>query len=462
MKIFLSTNEFSVGGAHGGSVIASRNMDMLRRAGVNVTVAHPEYAVRANTGSLNILAYVSGAGKGKLFHDQRRNCRALVEIEALIKQVKPDVVYDVHGPMWPIEAAINCGIPVVSMIGDYRWFCQRTFLVDGWLKRCSGPETTEKCYECLRNNDSWKRKVLQSVYRMRGTRALLGVLLGHQRAHSFDLWSALIESRVYLERLRQLVSHYIIGDQQAYDFFTSNGIPEYKITRIPQAIPNDALTQRPRATGRPVIDRPLRIGFVGRLDPDKGIKVLTRAFELLAEEAPVELWIVNAIAATEEKVGRQFSDLQKFHFLLTKGRIKLFRPNTTDELYRLMAQMDVGVIPSIQYEAPCLVMLEMVAQKTPIVRSESRGMEHVIQDGVNGRTFPYGDSLALGSILTRILEEPVLLNTWRSHLPEIPPDTEYGRRLLTLFASVATVNTRSSDVGAQQPGDRTNATVPIL
>jgi glycosyltransferase involved in cell wall biosynthesis len=127
-----------------------------------------------------------------------------------------------------------------------------------------------------------------------------------------------------------------------------------------------------------------------------------------------------------------------------------------------MAQMDVGVIPSIQYEAPCLVMLEMVAQKTPIVRSESRGMEHVIQDGVNGRTFPYGDSLALGSILTRILEEPVLLNTWRSHLPEIPPDTEYGRRLLTLFASVATVNTRSSDVGAQQPGDRTNATVPIL
>ena len=89
-------------------------------------------------------------------------------------------------------------------------------------------------------------------------------------------------------------------------------------------------------------------------------------------------------------------------------------------------------------------------------------MEHVIQDGVNGRTFPYGDSLALGGVLTRILEEPGILNTWRSCLPEIPPDTEYGRRLLTLFASVAAVNMGISEAGARRPVDGTDATVPIL
>jgi glycosyltransferase involved in cell wall biosynthesis len=450
MKILLNINEFSVDGAHGGSVIAYRHAEMLRLAGVDVGVMCPEDATGTNAGTLNILAYSRGTITGLLFPDQRPNSVATKEVEVLLRRIKPDIMYDVHGPMWPIEAAINCRIPVVSMIGDYRWFCQRTFLVDGWLRRCTGPETTEKCYECLRNNDSWKRKVLQSVYCMRGTRALLGVLLGHQRAHSFDLWSALFESRVYLERLRQLVSHYIIGDQQAYDFFTSNGIPEYKITRIPQALPNDALVQRQCAAGRPGIDRPLRIGFAGRLDPDKGIKVLARAFELLPEEAPVELWIVNAIAATEKKVGRQFSDLQKFHSLLTKGRIKLFKPNTTDELYRLMAQMDVGVIPSIQYEAPCLVMLEMVAQKTPIVRSESRGMEHVIQDGINGRTFPYGDHNALKKILLAIIEKPDLLIRWARSLPLIEKDEEYGKRLLALFRKFTHTPAIFSDAGFRQ------------
>jgi glycosyltransferase involved in cell wall biosynthesis len=268
----------------------------------------------------------------------------------------------------------------------------------------------------------------------------VGRIAPPRRAQSFDLWAALRESRDYLARLRARVSWYVIGDQQAFEFFTSHGVSEKQIARIPQALPQDALARRPRETSRPVTDRPLRIGFVGRLDPDKGFRVLARAYETLPQDGPAELWVVHRTLATEENVARQFSSRRRFLDLLAKGRVKLLRPESPDELYRLMARVDVGVIPSIQYEAPCLVMLEMVAQKTPIVRSESKGMEHVIQDGVNGRTFPYGDSAALAAILNDILAHPALLESWRERLPAISPDDEYAGQLKKVFDTCASAS----------------------
>jgi glycosyltransferase involved in cell wall biosynthesis len=261
-------------------------------------------------------------------------------------------------------------------------------------------------------------------------------MLGEKRVQSFDLRNALAESRAYLAHLRSQVSHYVIGDQQAFDFFTFNGIPECKIIRIPQALPNDALMQRPRAKGRPVIDRPLRIGFVGRLDPDKGFHILAHAFDSSPENAPIELWVIDKTAATEETMVRKFPSVKRLRSWLASGRVRLFRPTKPEELYQLMANVDLGVIPSIQYEAPCAVMLEMVAQKTPIVRSESKGMEHVIQDSINGRTFPYGDASALAGILEEILNKPDMLVNWQNRLPEISSDVEYGLRLVELFRTV--------------------------
>lgn len=436
MKILLSTNEYAPGGGHGGTVIACRHAAILARAGVEVIVACPDRSGMPDNQIPKLVTYGGGSSDESLFPVQRPNRAAYSGIKSLLLNLKPDLLYDVHGPLWPVEAAGKCGVPVVSMIGDYNWYCQRTFLVDGWMKRCTGPESVTKCYSCLRNNDSWKRRLLQSACRLPWGRVALGALAGDDRVRSFDLWGALNESHSYLQSLRRNVSCFVVGDQQAEEFFMSQGTPAQKIRRIPQALPDGALRKRTRATGRPVIDRPLRLGFVGRLDPDKGFPILARAFENLPEGAPVELWVVHATAAIEEKVCKQFKESPKLYDWFANGRVKLFRPKSAEELYSLMAHMDVGIIPSIQFEAPCLVMLEMVAQGTPIVRSESKGMVHVIQDGVNGRTFPYGDWQALKGILHEIIEQPALLDEWRKFLPEIGSDDSYGQRLIEVFAEV--------------------------
>jgi glycosyltransferase involved in cell wall biosynthesis len=94
------------------------------------------------------------------------------------------------------------------------------------------------------------------------------------------------------------------------------------------------------------------------------------------------------------------------------------------------------VVPSIAYESPSLAMLEFVAQGTPVIRSESRGMDHVITDGVNGRTFPYGDAPALAAILRDLAADPSPLEAWRAALPPVASDDQYAARLAQVFDSL--------------------------
>ena len=203
-----------------------------------------------------------------------------------------------------------------------------------------------------------------------------------------------------------------------------------------QCLPEDALVRRGRDQAAPVRERPLRLGFVGRPHADKGIHVLASAFDSLSRDLPVELWIVHSQLATPGLLRAHFPSPRRFDADVATGRIKLIRPSGQPQVYELMAGMDVGVVPSIAYESPSLAMLEFVAQGTPVVRSESRGMEHVIQDRVNGRTFPYGDSAALAAVIQEIAANPEIISRWRSALPRIGSDDEYAAKLECLFSTL--------------------------
>ena len=199
------------------------------------------------------------------------------------------------------------------------------------------------------------------------------------------------------------------------------------------SLPAKALIARPRAVEAAPAARNLRFGFVGRADADKGLAVLARAFDSLPRAMPVELWIIHKDEARYEYLERLFPSRLRFASDLAQGRIRLMRPQVQDEVFELMAQVDVGVVPSIAFESPCLAMLEMVAQGTPIIRSESLGMQHVIQDGVNGRTFPYGDWKALAAAMREVVCDPALIARWRCALPRIEDDDEYARQLERVF-----------------------------
>jgi glycosyltransferase involved in cell wall biosynthesis len=402
--------------------VSRRHAAALQRRGFDILHAAPCGEPIASD-RVKVEIYAAGSRPNDPWAPKRHDATAVASLRALIDRFQPHVLYDVHGPAWAVEAASCAGVPVVSMMGDYNWFCLQSFLVDSSRRRCSGPGNGQKCFSCV---NGWNRFPVRILHKVLKPAAKAGLV-------TLPTWQKLGEATEYLAAMRERITKFVVGDRKAHEFLLESGIPAAKIARITQGLPADALIRRPRASAPAPGERSLRFGFVGRADADKGLHVLAHAFDSLPRALPVELWIVHRQQATYDYLKRTFPSRSRFAADLRSGRVKLHRPPTHDEVFRLMANIDVGVVPSLAFESPCLAMLEFVAQGTPIVRSESPGMEHVIQDGVNGRAFPYGDSRALAQVLREIAAEPGVVARWRAALPPIGDDDQYARQLESIF-----------------------------
>ena len=434
MRVLLSTQIASATAPHGGPVVALRHARALARRGATVRIVAPEVEGAIEAPGVEIEGY-EGAASRVPFARWRPDPAVAARVDAIVARFDPDLLYDVHGPAWPVEAAHRRGVPTVSMVGDFNWFCRRTFLVDSRLRRCAGPESAERCFGCINRDSPARQRVVRLALRHPPLASTMETLFPAERLAPHRLWNGLRESMAYLDALRPLVDRFVVGDANARSFLAAHGIDEARLVAIAQCLPAEARTAR--RTRPPGSGSPLRIGFVGRPHHDKGVHVIARAFDALPREADAELWIIHAHEATPDKVAPMFPSGRRFQRLLERGKVRLMRPANQEALYDLMAEVDVGCVPSLQFETPSLALLELVAQRTPVIRSESAGMDHVVRDGVNGRTFPYGDWRALRARLLEVIADPAILARWSARLPEIGSDEAYAERLLALFRGLA-------------------------
>jgi glycosyltransferase involved in cell wall biosynthesis len=170
-------------------------------------------------------------------------------------------------------------------------------------------------------------------------------------------------------------------------------------TVVPLGVDTDAFTPAP---ARP--QRPYTVGFVGRLEPHKGIDDLLRA----AERLDCRLLAIghgSLRGRIEQAAARR------------PGRVSLVPWADHEQLPSLMARMDVLVLPSVEivqrHVVPWIgiplreqfgrVLVEAMACGIPVVGSDVGEIRHVI--GPAGLVFPAGDVTALADCLTRIRDD---------------------------------------------------------
>jgi glycosyltransferase involved in cell wall biosynthesis len=153
-----------------------------------------------------------------------------------------------------------------------------------------------------------------------------------------------------------------------------------------------------REPDRPDGTRPLCIGYVGRLTPEKGVEVLLRA---AAGQSGWRLRIVGDGPARDDLetlAGRLEFD----------GRVAFTAALPHHELPELYRDLDVLVIPSLPtprwQEQFCRVAVEAMASGVPIVASASGSLPEVVGDA--GLLVPPGDPVALGEALTELAGSP--------------------------------------------------------
>ncbi|MEQ1730746.1 MAG: glycosyltransferase, partial [Vicinamibacterales bacterium] len=152
---------------------------------------------------------------------------------------------------------------------------------------------------------------------------------------------------------------------------------------------------------------PLRVGFLGRHDPQKGLGLLIDAVRQLPATVACELhaWGI-AHSAGERRYLQSLAaraDGDPRILLHTDGA-------TPAEVY---ARIDVLAVPSFSFETGPLVVLEAQAAGLPVVGSDLGGIAERVTDGLNGLLVPPGNAEAWSHAIMRLASDEALLASLR-------------------------------------------------
>ena len=146
----------------------------------------------------------------------------------------------------------------------------------------------------------------------------------------------------------------------------------------------------------PGVGRPLRVLFVGRLIPFKGVNYLLEAVSRVSGEVNVELRVVG-----DGPMATEWKGLAEGLGLSSKVTFTGNRP--LDEVAAEMRECHVFVLPSVR-ESGGGVLLEAMASARPVVGVAFGGPAEIVDDGV-GRSLPADGPEALVQALEKVLRD---------------------------------------------------------
>lgn len=146
------------------------------------------------------------------------------------------------------------------------------------------------------------------------------------------------------------------------------------------------------------------IGAVTRFYPSKGITYLIEAFPAILARFPSARLLLVGDGPLEDSLKAQARSLGIEPHVTFAG----FRDNAEAhvQLFTLSA------VPSLE-EGIGNVAIESITGGIPVIASREGGLPEVIMEGKSGLLVPPGDAAALSAAITRVLEDPELLERMR-------------------------------------------------
>ncbi len=269
--------------------------------------------------------------------------RTVREIEALIAEVKPDVMH-VHNTMPLISpsvywAAQKMGVPVVQTLHNFRLFCpQAMFVRDGRV-----------CEDCL-GKVPW-RGVLHKCYRDSAVQSavMAGMLMAHRVMGTFV----------------SKVDRFIALNEFCRSKMIEGGLPSERVSIKPNFVDWQPQPQWDQRAGGL---------YVGRLTSEKGVDVLLRALRRL----PARTVSVIGGGPMEAEVASALGDAYLGFLPLS-------------DIWGHLSRARYIVISSIWYEGFPRTIVEAFASGVPVIASRIGSLAEVVTDGETGLLFNPGD-----------------------------------------------------------------------
>lgn len=151
--------------------------------------------------------------------------------------------------------------------------------------------------------------------------------------------------------------------------------------------------------------RPLRFGFVGRIDHAKGLHVLVKAMQMADVEGKAELHIHGDATRPKDRAEwtAVLQSLGPAPWLHLHGKFE------REQAAQAYAALDVLVLPAIYLEVFGLVVAEALSAGRPVLATRCGGPEDQIEDGVNGWLVDANSPLNLAEQIRRLVRSPYLV-----------------------------------------------------
>lgn len=359
---------------------------------------------------------------------------------ACLDALRPDVV---HQHYWQTllcvpEAARRLGIPYGYSFYDFGLGCLRTTLVTGRGELCAGPISADACGRCLRTGRGpagWLNEWLVRLPPVRHVIDRFG--LGPDRSGPLARFQAVSEAaeqrvRGTLDRARSVLggaAFAVAPSPFAVSFMERLGLREGVGRVLPWFIDDGVRRDPPPGRGEG-----LRFGFLGRISPEKGLDVLLRAFRGATLAPSTTLTILGRLTTDYAR------DLRTESAGRDAGRIIWDEISDRATLMEAIRRVHVFVFPSVWMDNTPASLVESLAVGRPAIVTDIPTMTSLVEDGVNGLSFPMGDSSALARRLEACEHDPMLIERFAARLPPLLSVSDYAAELSGLYAAATSAS----------------------
>jgi len=281
-----------------------------------------------------------------------------------------------------VEVLQELHIPIVLTANDFWFICEQIHLVDPSGVVCSGPETINKCVQCLvRHRGPFPEKHMPSLFRYFANR------LDH--------------CKEILEKIDLLLcpSEFLFKIFKRYGYTAKNMIHAPQGTHLFNPVEVLSPSQPP-----------LVFSYLGHIANRKGFDIFIDALNHV-DATNVEFRVYGLIVEPE-----YFASTMK---KIRKGKKIIYCGTySPEDLPHILSETHMAIIPSRGENYPFIIR-EVLHGGVPVIASAVAGIPEIIQDGVNGLLFKGGSVLELASKIDAIIQTPHLINEFKRNIHPI-------------------------------------------
>jgi glycosyltransferase involved in cell wall biosynthesis len=421
----------------GTEVYVAGLAERLTQAGCAVTVAAPdprcETPRRYWHAGIEVFRYPIPASPTRAEAQGRRPVRGAEHLHRWLAASRPDLVH-VHTfvtglGLHELAAARAAGARTVvtTHSSSLGFLCQRGTLMQWGVTPCDGLRTDSQCTACELQHRGLPQPAAQVLGRL--PPALSGALgkLPGSAGTALGMRALIVHNRRRQQELAAQTDRFVVLTDFARRTLLAAGFPADKLVLNRLGLSQRGITRKPGPAQR-ATSKPVKLGYLGRLDPIKGVEELVAAAAALPGELDFELELCGPPSGTGE------AHLRLQALAGRDSRIRLADPIEPNDAPRRLAGYDLLCCPSRCAEGGPTVAIEAHAVGTPVLGTALGGLAELIRDGVDGRLVPPADATALGEALAEAVATPsTTIDRWRANLPPARTLDDVASEYLDLY-----------------------------